>query len=266
MSNPPGSFIWYELMTTDPDGAAAFYGPVVGWKIANHAAPEAGGMDYRMIERADGGTAGGVLGLTPEMRNSGAHPCWLGYLYVPDVDATITAITTDGGSVLMPATDLPVGRIAMVADPQGAPFYLMNPTPPAGCEGQTSDVFSEMAPQHVRWNELATTDPDAAIAFYGRHFGWAQEGDMDMGAMGKYRFIQHDGTGIGAIMPKMPDMPASLWSYYIGVDDIDRAVSAVNTGGGKLMQEPMEIPGGEFATNAIDPQGAAFGLVGPRTS
>lgn len=266
MSNPPGSFIWYELMTTDPDGAAAFYGPVVGWKVTDHANPLAGGMDYRMIMRSDGGSAGGVLGLTAEMRDGGARPCWLGYLYVPDVDAAIAAITADDGTVLMPATDLPVGRIAMVTDPQGAPFYLMRPTPPEGCEDQASDVFSETAPQHIRWNELSTTDPDAAVTFYATHFGWAQEGDMDMGELGKYRFIQHHGTGIGAIMPKMPDMPASLWSYYIGVDNIDRAVAAVTAGGGKLLHEPMDIPGGEFAVSGIDPQGAAFGLVGPRKS
>ena len=261
-----GGFIWYELMTTDPDGAAAFYGPLTGWTIAAHSDPQAGGMDYRMIVRSDGGNAGGVLGLTQAMRGGGARPCWLGYIHVPDVDGAVAAITADGGKVMMPATDLRVGRIAMVTDPQGAPFYLMAPTPPAGQENAVSDVFSVDQPQHVRWNELSTTDDNAAVAFYGKHFGWSQEGDMDMGEMGKYRFIQHDGVGIGAIMPKMPEMPVSLWSYYIGVDDIDRAVAAIEAGGGKLLFGPMEIPGGEFALNGLDPQGAAFGLVGPRKS
>jgi predicted enzyme related to lactoylglutathione lyase len=264
MTNPLGSFIWYELMTTDPDAAAIFYGPVVGWTIAGHADPQAGGMDYRMIVRGDGGNAGGVLGLTKQMCDGGARPCWLGYIYTPDVDAAIAAIQADGGKLQMPATDLPVGRIAMVTDPQGAPFYLMNPTPPQGKEGMSSDVFSVDQPQRVRWNELSTTDADAAVTFYAKHFGWSQEGDMDMGELGKYRFIQHHGTGIGAIMPKMPEMPVSFWSYYIGVDDIDRAIAAIGEGGGKVIHGPMEIPGGEFALNGIDPQGAAFGLVGPR--
>jgi hypothetical protein len=71
---------------------------------------------------------------------------------------------------------------------------------------------------------------------------------------------------IGAVMPKMPQMPASMWSYYIGVDDIDRAAAAVSEGGGQILNGPMEIPGGEFALNGMDPQGAAFGLVGPRNS
>ncbi len=85
-----------------------------------------------------------------------------------------------------------------------------------------------------------------------------------MGEMGSYRFIQHDGVGIGAVMRKMPQMPVSLWTYYIGVDDVDRAVSAIESGGGKILNGPMEIPGGEFALNGMDPQGAAFGLVGPK--
>jgi hypothetical protein len=69
---------------------------------------------------------------------------------------------------------------------------------------------------------------------------------------------------IGAIMPKPPQIPVSMWSYYIGVDDIDRAAEAVTSGGGRILNGPMEIPGGEYALNGMDPQGAAFGLVGPR--
>ena len=264
MTNPHGSFIWYELMTPDPDAAKVFYDAVVGWHIE---AQPAGEMDYRMITIPGAGNAGGVLRLTDEMQSHGARPVWLGYLGVDDVDAMITAVEHAGGKTLMPANDMPgVGRIAMIADPQGAPLYIMKPTPPPGNESVVSDVFSVDETRHVRWNELATSDPDAAITFYKRHFGWHQEGDMDMGEMGKYRFLQHGGVGIGAVMSKMPQMPVSLWSYYIGVDDIDRAARAVTDGGGTILMEPMEIPGGEFSLNAIDPQQAIFGLVGPRKS
>ena len=151
------NFIWYELMTPDPAGAARFYGAVVGWTIASERDPAAGDMDYRMIGRSDGGNAGGVMALGADMIAGGARPIWIGYLHVPDVDAAIAAIETDGGSVRMPAMDLPVGRIAMVADPQGAPFYVMTPTPPPGMEGVESDVFSVTEVQHIRWNELATS-------------------------------------------------------------------------------------------------------------
>ncbi|SFG03853.1 hypothetical protein SAMN05518801_10645 [Novosphingobium sp. CF614] len=263
MTNPTGSFIWYELMTTDPDAAAAFYGSVVGWTFTGEG-PQAGGIDYRHIVRGDGGSGGGMLVLTDEMCAGGARPCWLGYIFVADIDAAVAAIVADGGKVLMPKMTIEVGSFALVTDPQGAPFYVMTPVPRPGMEGAASDAFSPMEAQHVRWNELSTSDPDAGIAFYKKHFGWSQEGEMDMGPMGKYRFIQHGDLGIGAVMPKMPEMPMSAWSYYIGVDDIDRAAAAVDAGGGKVLHGPMEIPGGEFALNGMDPQGAMFGLVGPR--
>jgi len=258
-----GGFIWYELMTTDPAAAKRFYDSVVGWDIdENSVAP---GIDYRMIKRSDGGNAGGVFTLKQEHLDGGARPMWLGYLHTSDVDAKVSAIKADGGGTMMEPWDQPgVGRLAMITDPSGAPIYLMDPIPPEGQPDATSDVFSVDQPQHVRWNELSTTDQDDAIAFYKKHFGWGQEGAMDMGKYGSYAFIQQGSTGIGAIMRKMPQMPVSMWTYYIGVDDIDRATKAVTDGGGTILQGPMEIPGGEYSLNALDPQGASFGLVGPR--
>ena len=87
---------------------------------------------------------------------------------------------------------------------------------------------------------------------------------MDMGPMGKYQFFQHDGVGLGAVMRTPPNVPQSMWNHYIGVADIDRAAKAITDGGGQVLQGPMEIPGGEYSLNGIDPQGATFGLVGPR--
>lgn len=260
----PANFIWYELLTSDPDAAAAFYGEVVGWTIPATADPQAGSMDYRMIGRNDGGNAGGVMKITAEMARHGASPTWLGYLHAPDVDAAVAAIVAEGGKALMPPFDLPVGRIAMIADPQGAALYLMRPTPPPDQPDATSDVFSVDRPQHVRWNELQSSDAEAAVAFYTSHFGWTQQGTMEMGAFGTYRFIQAGGTGIGAIMPLVPGTPQSRWSFYIGVDDIDRAVAAIAPGGGTVTGPVQQIPGGEYSVHAIDPQGATFGLVGPR--
>lgn len=260
--NTTGSFIWYELMTTDPDGAKAFYDEVVGWDVEARSSFPNG---YRMIGRSDGKSAGGVLPLTDEMRSHGARPMWLGYVAVDDVDSTSAAIAGDGGTVLMPPFDIPqVGRVAMIADPAGVPLYIMKPVPPAGQAEAVSDVFDPMKAEHVRWNELSTTDQDVAIAFFARHFGWTQEGGMPMGEMGDYKFVQANGVGIGAIMRKPPQSPASAWIHYIGVDDIDRAARAATEGGGQLLYDPMEIPDGEYAVAGVDPQGATFGLVGPR--
>ncbi|MET0250987.1 MAG: VOC family protein [Novosphingobium sp.] len=255
-----GDYVWYELITPDPQASKTFYGNVVGW---TYSGSEHDG--YFHLTTSDGEHAGGMAQLTAEMQARGARPVWLGYIHVTDVDAEVEAIEREGGRVQMPAIDLAnVGRIAMVTDPQGAPFYVINPIPPADKPDAKSTAFSVDAAQHVRWNELSTSDADAAVAFYTGHFGWVQEGDLDMGEMGKYRFIHKDGIGLGAIMPKHPEMPASSWSYYIGVADIDLAAKAIEAGGGKIIMGPMEIPGGEFALNGIDPQGASFGLVGPR--
>lgn len=262
MTSGTGSFIWYELMTPDPDGAKAFYEGVVGWDIEPQPAGE---MDYRMIRRGDGGNAGGVLRLTEAMLEGGARPGWLGYLYVGDVDAAAAAMVADGASVHMPPTDMPgVGRLAMVADPTGAPFYLMKPTPPPDRPDAVSDVFSVDRPRHVRWNELTSADPARAIDFYTKHFGWSQEGAMPMGPAGDYQFLQHGGVGIGAVMPFMAPDARSAWTFYVGVDDIDRAAAAVRDGGGQVLMGPHHIPGGEYSLTGQDPQGAAFGLVGPR--
>ena len=69
--NPTGDFIWYELMTPDPEGSKTFYDAVVGWSISGEGPPEYNG--YRMISRGDGKIAGGVLPLTPEMQQHGAR-------------------------------------------------------------------------------------------------------------------------------------------------------------------------------------------------
>ena len=265
MTQSPGMFIWYELMSPDADSATAFYGSVIGWTIDAQNPAKVGDMDYRMIGRSDGGSAGGVLALSASMLAEGAQPGWLGYLHVADVDAAAREIVAQGGAILMPVQTMPgVGRMAMLGDPQGAPVYIMTPTPPADSPDATSAVFSVTEPQHVRWNELQSSDPDASVAFYTSHFGWTQQGDMDMGPMGKYRFVQHGDVVLGAIMGQMPSSPHSAWFFYFGVNDIDRAVAAVAAGGGALTGPVQPVPGGDFSVHCSDPQGVAFGLVGPR--
>ncbi len=263
MSNP-GSFIWYELMTTDSDAAAAFYGNVIGWKIGNRPDTNPGGRDYRMIGRTDGGFAGGVLQLTPDMRRDGAHPMWLGYLQVNAAEAAVRAIVADGGKLLMPPMDLPVGKIAMVTDPLGTPFYVMTPIPPPDKPAMKSDVFDPVAAQRVRWNELASPDLARAKAFYGKHFGFEFNETLSMGAMGDYCFIAHGGMPrIGAIMQKPEQAPSGGWLFYFGVDSVTAAKKAVEAGGGAILRGPHEVPGGAWIIVATDPQGACFGAVGP---
>jgi predicted enzyme related to lactoylglutathione lyase len=214
-----------------------------------------------MIGRSDGGFAGGVLALTEEMCSEGARPTWHGYIGVDDVDATVASIEASGGKTVMPAFDIPQGRIAMVTDPQGNPFYVMKPIPPAGKPDAQSDVFSPSEEQRVSWNELTTTDPTAARSFYGELFGWNSDEYMPMGDMGDYRFLARDGERIGALCPAQPGGPSG-WRYYIRVPSISKSVDAVKAGGGSVAMGPHEVPTGDHIVIGRDPQGAEFALVG----
>ncbi len=263
MTKQASEFIWYELMTSDVDAARRFYGPVIGWTVGNQP-------DYAEIQAMDGDHVGGMLQLTDEMTSGGARPAWVAYISVEDVDASVASIEAAGGRCHMPPRDMEgVGRFAMVADPQGAPFYVMKPTPPADRPDAQSNAFARYEPMqgHCAWNELSTSDPEAARQFYNRQFGWVKDGEMDMGPMGKYEFLQFPGERpypIGAVMEKMPHMPVSAWTFYFRAADIDEGAAAIAANGGAVILDPVEIPGGDYSLVATDPQGAVFGLVGPR--
>jgi predicted enzyme related to lactoylglutathione lyase len=259
MTKTHGSWIWYELMTTDPEGAKAFYEAVVGWTMTPGTS-ETG--DYGFIANADGGMTGGLLKLTQDMTAHGARPCWLGYIGVDDVDAFLPRLEAAGGKVTMPARDVPMaGRIAMVTDCCGAPFYVMTPTPPPG--GGTSTSFS--AVKHLGrcgWNELMAGNAANAVGFYSGLFGWALPEPMDMGTMGPYQFVAQGEVMLGAIMQKLPQMPAAMWSHYFWVPSIAAAAEAIPASGGQVINGPMQVPGDDWIVQGIDPQGAMFALVG----
>jgi predicted enzyme related to lactoylglutathione lyase len=253
MRNAHGEFIWYELMTTDALAADRFYGPVAGWRIGEAVG---GPVDYRMIDTGDG-FVGGALTLTREMTEHGAKPIILGYIGVDDVDATVTAVETAGGKVLRPASDMDgVGRIAMVTDPQGAPFYLMR-----GSTDAVSTCFAPDKPGHTAWNELQTSDLDAAKQFYPAVFGWKLGDVMPMGEMGDYQFIEHGGQMIGAMMTAPSGVPTA-WGFAFNNPDIDGATDRIRSAGGVVIQGPIAVPGDQRVIMANDPEGVPFMLVG----
>ena len=254
MTNPHGDFIWYELMTGDADAATRFYEPVIGWKV-DPLRPD-DDMDYRMISTGSG-LVGGTLTLNSEMRQHGARPTWLGYIGVDDVDTTVSRVQTAGGRVLMPAHDLEgVGRFAMLSDPQGNPFYIMR-----GASADTSTAFDPAKKGHVSWNELKTSDLDAAKAFYPAVFGWTLGNVMPMGAMGDYQFIDLGSRQIGAMM-KAPAGSPTGWGFAFNNDDIDGASDRIRAAGGTVHAGPMEVPGGQRVVMAGDGEGVPFMLVG----
>ncbi|MEG3180925.1 VOC family protein [Sphingomonas sp. LT1P40] len=263
MTNRHGSWIWYELMTPDAAASKAFYDTVVGWNIDTDSATP-GDVEYRMIVASDG-NAGGMLTLNADMLAGGAKPGWLGYVGVDDVDATVENLKAAGGAIHMPPHDIPgVGRMAMVADPQGVPFYVMR-----GASDEDSTAFQRMGLGHVSWNELQTSDATAAFDLYNTLFGWEKAGGIQM-PWGEYSFLRNKDAGEamdavwGAMMPReKPEHPVG-WTFYFRVPDIEAAHATVSELGGTPLTDPMEVPGGERVFHATDPHGAVFGLVAPK--
>jgi predicted enzyme related to lactoylglutathione lyase len=248
VEKPRGRFIWYDLMTTDPARAIEFYTRVTGWGTVQWE----GGGPYTMWTNASV-PIGGVMQLPPE---AGAPPHWLAYISSPDTDATVEQAEGLGGRLLVAANDVPtVGRFAVMADPQGALFAIYTPS---------SQVPGHDGPPLVgefSWHELATTEQPAAFRFYERLFGWTKTSAMDMGPTGVYQMFGRNGLELGGMFNKPPEMPGpSAWSHYVLVDDIERAAEATRTGGGQIVNGPMEVPGGDRIFQAIDPQGAMFAI------
>jgi predicted enzyme related to lactoylglutathione lyase len=255
MSDPRPRFVWYELMTSDPDAAEAFYRAVVGWKTADAGQAD---LRYTILSAGDRGM-GGLMAIPAEARAAGARPGWLGYVGVPDTDAAAKRIVEAGGSLHRGPADIPdVGRFAVVADPGGARFQLLTPLPREGAPAP-ADLDT---PGLVSWHELyASLGQEKAFRFYADQFGWETADLMDMGAMGKYRIFAADGVPLGGMMDKPDDVPASAWSFYVNVDGLDAAIRRIHAHGGRVRMGPHEVPGGSWIVQAVDPQGADFALV-----
>lgn len=240
-----GRFVWYDLLTPDPDAAVAFYRDVVGWS----SKPFPGGdAAYTMFVGGQGPLAGATKPV-----QAGLPPRWVSNVYVDDVDRTAARAIELGGRVLAPAADYPpVGRLAVLADPQGAPINVFKPSQPM----QLHDVTK---PGEFIWSELMATDHRAAFAYYSALFGWKKLRDFDMGRRGQYLIYGLGGTELGGMFTRDPDAPMpTTWFYYIVVEDLDAALG--RAGGAKLMNGPMEVPGGAHIAHLHDPQGAIFAL------
>ena len=102
-----------------------------------------------------------------------------------------------------------------------------------------------------------------AFDFYAELFGWTKAEAMDMGAMGVYQIFAAGGAPIGGMMTKPPGVPVSFWNYYFQVDGIGAAMERLKAAGGTVINGPMEVPGGSWIVQGLDPQGAMFSLVSP---
>jgi predicted enzyme related to lactoylglutathione lyase len=244
-----GRFVWHELMTTDTDAASDFYSHIVPWKTQDS------GMPSYTLWMSGQYRAAGLMALPEE--DASAPPHWIIYVGTPDVDATVAAAESLGGKVLKGASDIPnVGRFAVLSDPQGAAFAVFAPQPGSGAEASPGGAVGDFT-----WHELATTDPDAALTFYSELFGWSKGASHDMGDMGVYQIVSHGGQDVGGIYKAHDNSIPPNWLSYVRVPDAVKAASAVKTAGGRILNGPMEVPGGSWIVQMLDPQGGAFAVV-----
>jgi hypothetical protein len=168
---------------------------------------------------------------------------------VPDVDAAVRRAAGLGAQTHVAPRDIPgAGRFAVLADPQGATFAVY--TPPPGDSIPGPDAFS--------WHELATTDYQAAWKFYQAMFGWQHTSSEDMGPLGVYFMFGVGGVPMGGIFNKPLEVPMPNWLPYILVKNADDTGKAATRAGGRVLNGPMDVPGGDRIVNFLDPQGAVI--------
>lgn len=246
-----GGFCWNEVATRDLDGAKKFYAELFGWTthdtpmgdIGIYTTFKLGGKDVMGLYEMKGEQFGDI------------PPHWMAYIAVEDCDASMEKLQALGGSVKMPTLDVPnVGRMAVVADPQGAVFSLFQRESDPG-EG------IPMGPGTVCWNELATSDAEGATKFYAELIKWGAS-VQDMGPM-KYTTWMN-GESMAAGMMQMTEEWGGVpphWMSYVEVADCDGSVKKAQELGGKLLHGPQDIPSvGRFAV-IQDPQGAVFSII-----
>lgn len=257
MSEYRGRFLWIELMTTDVEAAKAFYGSVIGWGTQLYGEPVPGmeNEPYTLWMNGDA-PVGGVMTLPEQARAAGAPPHWMASIGTPDVDGATKLVEEAGGQVYMEPADVPgIGRVSAVADPQGATFALYQPA-----EWQATPLAMPKVGE-LSWCELMAADWQSAWTFYERLFGWNKGEPMDMGAMGTYQLYGIGDHMLGGMMTKPADMPAPPhWVHYFRVPDMDVAIERVKAGGGRVLNGPMPVPGGDLVAQCMDPQGAVFAV------
>ena len=253
MSDSQGNFVWYELMTSDVNGAIRFYKDVVGWGTQVF---EGGETPYTLWTVGDS-RIGGVLTLPAEVKKAGTPPHWIAYVSADDVDALTKKAESLGARTCVPPQDIPkVGRFSVIADPQGAVIALFMP------KDRGMQRPAEPPTRHFSWHELMADDPVAAFRFYSELFGW-QKTDAVESPLGTYQMYGKGGRTYGGIGKRPKEYPRPPhWLYYVKIEDLDAALERVKKNGGQVMHGPMVVPGGDRVAQCLDPQRAPFALHG----
>ena len=246
----PGTFCWADLGTADPDGGTAFYTGVFGWEAVDMAVNGGGGnattfqvtgLDVCALHRHD-----------PRQ----GPPAWLCYVSVDDVDGVTERAVEAGANVVQAPLDVYAAcRSAVIEDPTGAVVGLWEPRRRIG-----ATLVND--PGAMCLNQLNTSDPDRATAFYTEVFGWQITfvGSDEQ----PYYGIHNGGALNGGMMPLPPGLGRPHWLPYFTSVDVDAAVQTITDLGGQVLVPPMSVPGGRIVV-ASDTEGLPFALFQGRT-
>jgi predicted enzyme related to lactoylglutathione lyase len=249
MTNTASRFTWFEYLSSDAAKAQGFFGELFNWSTKSVPMPDGA---YTMIAAADGKTIGGYTD-APAGTPPGAS--WLPYLLVASAAESIAKLKTLGGSVMKPPFKVgDYATMAVVGDPHGASFALWQPT--------KAEDAPTPAVGHFVWNELASKDPAASVAFYTQLAGFTDK-PMEMPGMGAYHVLEHGGQSRAGIMAQqMPTQPHA-WLPYVQVANTDQTAEKAKRLGATIVVPPTQIPNvGRFAI-FIDTMGGATGILQP---
>jgi len=247
---PAGVPCWADLTAPDMDAAKAFYADVLGWDFIQFG-EEYGGYAIAQVRGA------AVAGIGP---HQSAHPsAWTMYFAGDDVDAIAAAITAEGGMLTLAPGDVgPMGRMCLALDPTGAAFGVWQ-------AGQHFGAGLVNEPGGLTWEDLRSTDPDAARAFYRAVFGFVTN-PLDMAGPDYQTFHSAEGQpplgGMGGMMGGLEGIDGipSHWLLYFAVADAAAAAEAAGKRGGGVVAQPFQTPFGTMA-GFTDPGGALFWVV-----
>jgi predicted enzyme related to lactoylglutathione lyase len=248
MATNTGRFVWHELHTTDRVKAQKFYAQLLGWQVKEESMGPGEPYGVCFLDGKD------HAGITKSMAPPQVPSHWLPYIGVPDVDQYVAKLKGLGGEVRMEAMNIPnIGRFAVVADPQGAPFALFKGAKPDPEEPAAPPVGA------FCWEELMTSDPAAAATFYAKLFDYTID-EVSMGPEGTYRLYKRGDRQTGGITTLAAGVTHAHWLTYLHVKDVDASTRNARELGAKVIVEPRDIPNvGRFSA-IDDPTGAGIAL------
>jgi predicted enzyme related to lactoylglutathione lyase len=245
-----GQFVWHELLTSDVESSLRFYGEVFGWKAETTPMPD--GSTYSMLKAGDR-----VVGGAMKLPMPGIPPNWGLYVSVADVEAASKTAAAAGGQVIVPPMDAGgFGRFTTLADPTGA---VVSAWRGANGDGERAADYRPAIGEFC-WDQLNTSSPTQARAFYAELFGWSAKpfpggGDMEVWSAGA--------TEVASVMQAPPGAP-SHWLAYVVVDGLAAARKRVEQNKGKILVPEIAVPTIGTIAVAADNVGAVIGLFEPK--